>query len=385
MSFEIEAVGIDMHVHARETGYETPEQFEELPETFQSITRAALRGGVVLVIDMPNNTPKTDSIDALDHKIDRALETMNTDMGFYFGTVLDNDNRDEYRSAVTRTFGLKIYAGETTGSPEASSPFQYKDRIQAWKQANSDALVLMHCEGKDQYEEYAELALELTVRAHFPHTSIREELDVVSRYKERHLHAANNFTVGTTPHHLYLSQDDIGDFGWRRRMKPRLGTPDDVAYMRRNVGQIDVFESDHAPHASHKKDEANELNPDGLEGKDHKTCYGVTGLEEMLPLMFEGIKDGWLTEKQLIQRIYTNPLRILRIAQNYYNRPRLTIETEKHVVDPAKSETKCAQTPYEGMTLNYRVSGVRVGTRTLMHKDNITSSNGSIRMPRLNR
>lgn len=48
-------VGIDIHVHFRQPGYEHKEDFV-------SGSIAALNGGVVKVLDMPNTNPITDSV-----------------------------------------------------------------------------------------------------------------------------------------------------------------------------------------------------------------------------------------------------------------------------------------------------------------------------------
>ena len=49
---------VDVHVHLREPGYEHK-------ETLASGTRAALAGGITTVLDMPNTSPPTATLDRL--------------------------------------------------------------------------------------------------------------------------------------------------------------------------------------------------------------------------------------------------------------------------------------------------------------------------------
>jgi len=42
---------------------------------------------------------------------------------------------------------------------------------------------------------------------------------------------------------------------------------------------------------------------------------GFPGIEYMLPLLLQAVKDGKLTEKQLIDRLYTNPRRIFGLPE----------------------------------------------------------------------
>jgi dihydroorotase-like cyclic amidohydrolase len=56
---------VDAHVHLREPGY-------EYKEDFTSGTRAALAGGIVAVLDMPNTHPPTSTPERLADKARRA-------------------------------------------------------------------------------------------------------------------------------------------------------------------------------------------------------------------------------------------------------------------------------------------------------------------------
>ena len=62
-------------------------------------------------------------------------------------------------------------------------------------------------------------------------------------------------SLGVSPHHLFLTQDDLPAIGPLGRMKPELKTRDDLEalWAAINSGVVDVVESDHAPHTLAEK------------------------------------------------------------------------------------------------------------------------------------
>ena len=97
---------IDSHVHFREPG-------ATHKETIQSGSRAAVSGGVTTFFDMPNNTPATVTVDALNEKKARAAESSYANYNFYIGATLDN--LDQLLRADNCP-GIKIFMGSSTGN-----------------------------------------------------------------------------------------------------------------------------------------------------------------------------------------------------------------------------------------------------------------------------
>ena len=97
---------IDSHVHFREPG-------ATHKETIQSGSKAAVSGGVTTFFDMPNNTPATVTVDALNAKKARASESSYANYNFYIGATLDN--LDELIRADNCP-GIKIFMGSSTGN-----------------------------------------------------------------------------------------------------------------------------------------------------------------------------------------------------------------------------------------------------------------------------
>ena len=69
---------IDTQVHFREPGLEHKEDLE-------SGTRSAVLGGVTAVFEMPNTSPPTTDVDAIEDKVDRATGRAWCDFAFFAG------------------------------------------------------------------------------------------------------------------------------------------------------------------------------------------------------------------------------------------------------------------------------------------------------------
>ena len=94
---------IDVHVHLRDPG-------QTYKEDFTSGTRAALAGGITTVMDMPNNTKPTVTLDRLEEKEEWAAEKALCDVRFHFGCT--NNNFNEIKQANPNS--LKLYMFKTT-------------------------------------------------------------------------------------------------------------------------------------------------------------------------------------------------------------------------------------------------------------------------------
>ena len=127
---------------------------------------------------------------------------------------------------------------------------------------------------------------------HIAHVSLKEEILLIKAAKEKGI----KVTCEVTPHHLFLSKDDIpaishGHAG-RGEVRPRLATKEDVDSLWQNMDVIDCFATDHAPHTLEEKDSEN-------------PPPGFPGLETALPLLFTAVYDERITIYQLMEKMYT--------------------------------------------------------------------------------
>ena len=100
---------IDTQVHFREPGAEHKEDLE-------SGWRAAVRGGVTAVFEMPNTNPLTVTAEALADKLARAKGRMHCDHAFFVGGTHENAKHVAELERLPGAAGIKIFMGSSTGS-----------------------------------------------------------------------------------------------------------------------------------------------------------------------------------------------------------------------------------------------------------------------------
>jgi hypothetical protein len=191
--------------------------------------------------------------------------------------------------------GAKIFAAESFGGftirlddvlPIASE----------WNKAQPNKTMCLHLEDGDVGEILRDWPDDIP--AHICHVSSRQELEAIIEAKE----AGKDVTCEATPHHMFLTEytrEVLGAFGC---MKPTLKPKEDQKFLWDNLEYIDIFASDCAPHRKEDK-----VGPDG---KDlPKPAFGVTNHDVFLPLFFQAILEGKLTEQDLYDRLVTNPIK----------------------------------------------------------------------------
>ena len=238
---------VDAHVHLREPGYEHKEDFF-------SGTAAALAGGVTTVLDMPNTNPPTATPERLAAKARLAAEKAVCDVGLFVGAT--NTHGDAYLPAAQHACALKIYVSDTFGSLRIDTLDLLHRLFRTWAE-KADAVgyrsagnphgigpITVHAE-----ELMLPVCLALSrlygTPLHIAHVSRRSEIELIRAAKERGFPV----TCEVTPHHLFLSSDDLVHLGTLGDMRPRLAPPDDVAALWENLP--DDRHLRHRPRAPH--------------------------------------------------------------------------------------------------------------------------------------
>jgi carbamoyl-phosphate synthase/aspartate carbamoyltransferase/dihydroorotase len=176
---------------------------------------------------------------------------------------------------------------------------------------------------------------------HLAHVSLREEILLIRKAKERGL----KVTCEVAPHHLFLTQEDIPALGaGRSEVRPRLATAADRDALWANLEVIDCFATDHAPHTLAEKDGA-------------APPPGFPGLETALPLLLTAVYEGRLTVDDLLLRMVTNPRRIFNLPEQAETWVEVDADATWEV-RAAQTLTRCAWTPFEGWKVRGRVRRV---------------------------
>ncbi len=340
---------VDPHVHLRDLDWAHK-------ATFASETRAALAGGYWAVLDMPNTAPATTTRTALQHKLARIRSGAACDWGLYFGASQD-DNTAEYARVVDAVCGLKIYNNATTGDLLIADQALRRAHYRAWPARRP---VAVHAEGPTVAEVLA-LVRETGTHTHFCHISTAEEIALLREAKADGLPVS----IGVTPHHLWLTEDDVPRLGAFGRMKPELKTPADRAALWDAIadGTVDVVESDHAPHTLAEKASAN-------------PPFGVPGLETTLPLLCTALHDGRLTEQQIIDLVARNPQRIFGLIPPEGTYTLVDLDAE-YTVTRAGLVTACGWSPFEGMAVRGKVTEVWIRGRKVFDGTRVLAAPGS--------
>jgi len=338
---------IDAHVHLREPGY-------EYKENFATGTAAALAGGVTLLLDMPNTQPPTATPARLHEKAQLAAAKAYCDVGLFVGAVNTmpiGTLSDGYLPVAQQACALKIYVSDTFGSLRIDDLGQMHALFRTWaeKADTTGYRAAQNPSGIGPIAVHAEelmlpVCLSLTqlydAPLHVVHVSRRAEIELIRRAKERGLRV----TCEATPHHLFLSRDDLPRLGPRGDMRPRLATPDDVAALWENLDIVDVFATDHAPHTLAEK-AADEPPP------------GVPGVETMLPLLLTAVHADRLTVDDIIARCVTNPRRIYGLPEQVDTVVEVDVDAAYELRDEMLT-TKVGWTPFHGMPVRGRVERV---------------------------
>ncbi len=334
---------IDAHVHLREPG-------ATQKEDFYTGSRAAAKGGITFMIDMPNNPTPTISMERLEEKVELSKKAI-IDIGFHFGT--NGQNLDEFSAAAAheRVYGLKIYCNHTTGEMLIEDPSVLDSIYAAWPVGKP---ILVHAEGV-QLTASIERMKKHGQRLHVCHITQASEVAEVREAKKEGL----PITAGVCPHHLALTAEARERMKGYAVMKPPLGTDEDQAALWAGLadGTIDIVETDHAPHTREEK----EKDP---------PAFGVTGLETSLSIIWKGVQEGKLTEDRLIDAMHAFPAGIFHIPEQ--EDTYIEVDTDATWIVGANGyETKANSSPFEGMELPGVVKTVVLRGKTLVEDGNV--------------
>ena len=322
---------IDPHVHFREPG-------QTHKEDWDTATQAALAGGFTMVLAMPNTKPPIFDAETLELALNAAKQKARCDYAQFVGA--GPDNADIVPSLADKAAGLKMYLDSTFGELRLNDMTLWKPHFEKYPKQYP---IVVHAESRSMAAAILFAAI-YERPIHIAHVSLKEEILLIKAAKEKGI----KVTCEVTPHHLFLSKDDIpaishGHAG-RGEVRPRLATKEDVDVLWQNMDVIDCFATDHAPHTLEEKDSEN-------------PPPGFPGLETALPLLLTAIHDKRLKIEDIIAKMYTNPRKIFSLP----GQPETWIEVDENVeyeIKAANQFTRCGWTPFEGWKVKGRVTRV---------------------------
>lgn len=341
---------IDPHVHVREPGATHKEDWD-------TVTQAALAGGVTTLLAMPNTKPPIFDDATFDLAIKAASQKARCDYGQYVGA--GPDNADIAASLAPKAAGLKMYLDSTFGELRLDDMQLWMPHFQKFPKS---APMVMHSESRTMAAAILFSAI-YDHPVHIAHVSLKEEILLIKAAKEKGI----KVTCEVCPHHLFLSKEDIpaishGHPG-RGEVRPRLATKEDVDNLWINLDVIDCFATDHAPHTLEEKDGEN-------------PPPGFPGLETMLPLLLTAASEGRLSVDQIVQKLYENPRRIFNLPEQ----PNTYIEVDENATYEIKASegfTRCGWTPFEGWKVKGRVQKVVLRGKTAFEDGKVLAEAGS--------
>ena len=361
---------IDDHVHFRDPGLtHKADMYTE--------SRAAARGGVTSVMDMPNCNPQTTTIETLEAKFADAQTKCLVNHSFYLGAT--TNNIEEIRRVDPSTIcGVKLFMGSSTGGMLVDQD----ERIERIF-SESPTLIALHCEDQsiisantakykeatasdDPAVEYhplirseeacyqstkkaVELARKTGAKIHIMHISTARELELLTKGDLMD----KQVTAEVCLPHLYFTDADYATYGTRIKCNPAVKTEADRNALRNALreGLVDVIGTDHAPHL-----------PADKVGGSLKAASGIPAIQFVLPAMLELSDQGIITLPEVVEKMAHNPAILYKvkergfIREGYHADLVLLSPDAPHTVTTEEIQSKCAWSPFEGHTFRWDIT-----------------------------
>ena len=372
---------VDMHVHLREPGFEQKEDIA-------SGTRAAAHGGFTAVCAMPNTNPVVDNAVAVEYvkSIAAQVGKCRVHVSGSCSQGLKGETLSEMGDMIVH--GAVAFTDDGHGVQGAGMMRRVMDYASQFGR-----VVMSHCQDEDLVGEgqvnegvastrlgllgwpaegeELQIARDIALcrltgcKLHIQHITTARGLDMVRAAKAEGLPV----TCEVTPHHLFLTEDAIGDdYNTSLKVNPPLRTDADAEALIQGVidGTVDAIVTDHAPHTAWEKDREFELAP-----------FGMIGLETSLGLVITNlVATGKITWERLVELMSANQRTILgvdRVAIEAGSVADLTVIDPEvaWTVDAADFCSKAKNSGFIGTELTGRATDVYVGGYATMEDGKI--------------
>ncbi|OGC34217.1 dihydroorotase [candidate division WOR-1 bacterium RIFOXYB2_FULL_48_7] len=372
---------IDMHVHLRDPG--RPDK-----ETIASGTRAAALGGFTSICCMANTSPVMDNPAVVEYVLAKARQEGVVNV--YPIAAVTKGLKGEEFAEMGRCAREGAIAFSDDGRPVMSAAMMRK-ALEYAKQF--DKPIISHCEdinlsaggsmnegrvsteiglpGIPALAEEVMVARDIMMakeygRVHIAHVSTAGSVKLIKQAKQ----AGADISCETCPHYFSLTDEAIRSYDTAAKVNPPLRTKSDQQAIIKalKIGIIDVIATDHAPHTEEDKNVEFNL-----------AATGLVGLETALALVLTRlVAKKTLTLKQLVERMSSNPAKILRFSHKGTLKPGSDADViivdpkAEWVVDEKKFASKGRNTPFKGWKLTGKVVHTIVGGSIVVKDGKLT-------------
>jgi dihydroorotase len=361
---------IDMHVHLREPGFEHK-------ETIETGCAAAAAGGFTAVCCMPNTNPAID-----DESVARYVREKGKSVCGGIVDVYPIGAATKKREGVELSPMAELAQAGAVGFSDDGSPIASAEIMRRALEYSSmyGIPIIQHAEESSMTQGGCMNEGLASTRLGMPGIPpVAEELmiarDIIllryvrgAKYHVAHISTAGalehvrqartdrlNVTCEATPHHFSLTEDAVTCFDTNTKMNPPLRTLDDVLALKEGLrdGIIDAIASDHAPHTIDEKEVEYTQAPFGIVGLETEVGLAVTEL----------VEKKFLTLYQLVEKLSTNPRRILSlppvsVAEGAVANLTLIDPSVEWTVEAPSFRSKSKNSPFHGRVLKGRSIGI---------------------------
>ena len=347
------------------------------PETPETGMKAAAKGGLTTMLEMPGTQRGCFNLKQYKEKRATMEKVAYVDFSIHAGCASgypEGTLTEMWNEGAT---GVKFFI--SSAGPKWPQTFD-GEVIQRFKElAQYNGLALIHAENdniiKDnqrwlQSEGRVDYASHLEGRPRIAEVEAgRRMIDYLKTYgcrglivhtsvPETVMYAAKAKTEGvaayteTCTQYLYLTEDDVKEKGPWCKFAPPPRTKADRTEIRRLLqeGWIDTLATDHAPYPKESK----------MKGYEDMWAApnGVPGLETYLPLLLNGVNEGWLSLQRIAAAAAETPAKIYGIypkkgaIQPGSDGDLVIVDLEKKFTLSNDDQiTACGWTPYDGMKI----------------------------------
>lgn len=315
---------IDPHVHINEPGRTEWEGFD-------TATKAAIAGGIGMMVDMPlNSSPVSTTVKAFEEKLVAAQTKLHTNVGFWGGIVPGNESEIEgliekgvlgFKAFLTHS-GIDEFPNVTEEDLRKAMPIITKHNLP----------LLVHCElttndrpattDVRSYKQYVasrpkewednaiammlNLCEQYNCHVHIVHISSANSIEQIAKAKQRGLPV----TVETAQHYLYFNAEDIPDGNTAFKCAPpiREKANNEQLWQALKAGVIDLVATDHSPAPPSMK---------CLETGDFTKAWGgIASIQFALPVLWTAAKRKGFAIHDVVKWLCENPAHLAGVSQS---------------------------------------------------------------------